>query len=132
VALSCGVGKAPHEWQHAWRGAPAPHPIGGTVIFFEEATNPSGERIRKSGDELDQISLTPGAGLFEHVFEVELDRVLSHAECFGYLGHTPPTLTMASSTRSSLGVSLNVFAMASGGEGVSNAALCTNTAAAAA
>jgi len=44
---------------------------------------------------------------------------------------TPPTSTMASSTRNSVGVSLNALAIASGGDGISSAALCTNSAAAA-
>jgi hypothetical protein len=44
---------------------------------------------------------------------------------------TPPTSTIASNTRSSVGVSLEVLAMTSGGDGISNAALRTNNAAAA-
>src|SRR5215813_10662835 len=75
--------------QDGRKAAPAPPRSEGALSsFLKQPQILSGERIRKSGDEFDQISLTPSAGLFEQVLEVELDRVLSHAERFGHLGRT--------------------------------------------
>ena len=89
------------------------------------------QRTGEAGDQLDEIGLAAGAGLAEQAMQVRLT-VASAMPSASAVSATPPTWTMASSTRSSLGVELRALAMTSGGEGASSAALCTNRAATAA
>lgn len=53
--------RSPHDWTHGRTHAPSSPPIdGGRRRFFEAGPNLPGGRIRRSGDALGQIGLTPG------------------------------------------------------------------------
>lgn len=86
-------------------------PPSGRVRRSGDAAVPTGEpgslyeRTGESGDELDEISLAAGVGLSVKAAKVGLHRRSGYAERPSDLGN-PPTSTIASSTRNSVGVSL--------------------------
>src|SRR5437764_4303374 len=110
---------------------PTPPPIGGGPYVPDKV--PSLQAT--NGWENPATSLTRSAWRPAPVFSYTWPRwvltVLSAMPRASATSGTPPTSTTASSTRSSIGVSRYALAIASGGEGRSSAALCTNRAAAA-
>jgi hypothetical protein len=81
-------------------------------VSAQKKLGSTNERIGKPSYQLDEFGLAAGAGLGEYSEQMRLDSARADAQCVRRLR--------------------NVVAMASGGDGISSVALCTNRAAAAA
>src|SRR5688572_12145227 len=77
---SCGLPSGPRVSGHASPG--------GIELFNARlASRIIGQRRGVSRDQLDEVGLTPGAGLFEHAAKMRLDRRIRDAERRGDFGN---------------------------------------------